>query len=349
MSLEWIDSFALGSTSQLSKAGGGFWDTAIGGGGNGAFGASGSGRWGGTTRYFSLTQNNSYIEKIFTSVATRCVGVAVQFQSMGTFNFPFLRLYDGTTLQVEVRATTTGEIEVLRNTTQIGITSGLGLLLGNWYYFEAKVTINSSTGAVTIYKNGTAILTLTGVNTQNSTNATQDRVRLSSIASNTASHTTYFCDLYILNTSGATNNDILGECRVENLLPSGAGTTTQFTPSTGSNYQNVDDSGTPDDDSTYNEDATLNDIDLYAMGNLASSSGAVKGACIKAWAKRTDVSAKTIGLGLRSGSTNDFDAGQSVNSSYGYFARLMDQNPVTAADFTYSEINAIEVGLKVVL
>jgi hypothetical protein len=345
MSLEWCDSFGYGSTAQLPVSGGGFYDTV--GGNNHAYGSSGSGRWGGVTRYLQLTQNGDYIEKNFSNVARRIVGIAVWFNSMATNLKPLFRFYDGVTLQVEVRITTSGEIEVLQNTTQRGITAAGVILQQNWYYLEVDVTIHGSTGAVTVRKNGVAVLTLTNINTQTSGAAQQNRVRISGITANNAGFETRICDYYVLNTSGSVANALLGDSQVEMLVPDGAGNSTQFTPSSGSNWQRVNERATSDGDSNYVQSATNGHIDLYTMGALTSANGSVAGVAVKAWAKKTDVDPRELGLGIRSGGSNDFDSGHVLTSGYLYHARVMDTNPITASAFTESEVNGIEAGMTV--
>lgn len=89
-------------------------------------------------------------------------------------------------------------------------------------YIEAKVYIHGTAGTVEIRVDGATVLSLTGQNTKNGGSGYCDTLRLAMYSGNT---TTYFDDLYLCDAAGAApHNDFLGDCRVDTLLPSGAGT-----------------------------------------------------------------------------------------------------------------------------
>jgi hypothetical protein len=346
MALEHLDSFGYGNVAQLPVSGGGFWTT-VNNSSDIAYGGSGSGRWGGTTRYLQLGKNDAYLQMDLAAKATRVVGLAVWLQDLSSHNYPLVRFYDGSTLHVEVRVTSDGEIEALRNATQIGITSGLNITAGSWFFLEVKATIDDAAGVVHVKKNGATVLNLTSADTQNGGNASSDRLRLSSIAANASNFNTRIGDLYILNTDGGINDDFIGECRVEMITPTGNGDTNDFTPSTGSNYENVDEQ-VPDGDDTFNQAENTDDVDLYGCSDLTSSSGSVHGVMFKAFARRTDVGARNLALGIKHSTTEDFDSGHALDSDYKYFSRIMDENPVTESAFSFSDVNDVQLGVKVV-
>src|SRR6185437_13665423 len=68
-----------------------------------------------------------------------------------------------------------------------------------------------------------------------------------------------------------------GDLRVECVMPNGPGAHTQFTPSAGANWQNVDEVP-PDDDTTHNDSSTAGQLDTFvhaALAGIPSSIAAV--------------------------------------------------------------------------
>ena len=102
----------------------------------------------------------------------------------------------------------------------------------------------------------------TGVDTQNGGVAQIDNIELHGASSPDP----VFDDIYVLDDAGSDNTDFLGDCRVETIFPDADGNENDFTASPAvSNYLNVDDGGSPDDDTTYNWSATATDRELYAF------------------------------------------------------------------------------------
>ena len=81
-------------------------------------------------------------------------------------------------------------------------------------------------------------------------------------------------DLYLVDLTGPYPfNDRLGNVKVEQLLPSAAGATTQWTPSTGANWAAVDEQ--PPSSTDYVGSTTSGQRDLYATTDLVSTTGTV--------------------------------------------------------------------------
>src|SRR5262249_10906170 len=127
-----------------------------------------------------------------------------------------------------------------------------------WYYLEIGATVATSGGTATVRVDGKTVISFTGNTKTAGTLHSTDAV---SWGFWSPSLTTYSADdLYVCDATGTTNNNFLGDVRIQSLLPNGAGASTQFTPTgSGTNYLNVND--VPDVATTYNSSSTVGDRD----------------------------------------------------------------------------------------
>jgi hypothetical protein len=252
---------------------------------------------------------------------------------------------DTATVQVDLLGNADGTLSVRRGGSTVLGTSTATLALNTWYYVELKVVGSGTSGAATVRVNGTAVLTLTGVNTQQTANATANTVRLGQQAT---SGNLDYDDVYVLDGSGGVNTDFLGDCRVEQVLPTGAGATTAWTPSAGANYAAVDDAP-PNGDTDYVSSATAGQTDTYACGDLAvATSGTVKAVQATASCRKDDAGSRSVALVTRPGSTDRVGATQSVLDTYSMLPQVWDTNPDTAAAWTVAEVNASQFGERLI-
>jgi hypothetical protein len=154
----------------------------------------------------------------------------------------------------------------------------------------------------------------------------------------------YIDDIYICNALGSVNNGFLGDVRVAPMLPSGAGSSTQWTPSVGSNYDNVNDTGT---DSTYNSSSTSGQRDTYAVAD-ATISGTVAGIIVNSRMKKSDTGAASAKVAIKSGSTVAYGATRTLSTTATNYIDVWERDPNTSASWTQSGINALEIGAEVV-
>lgn len=248
---------------------------------------------------------------------------------------PIIALRDGGTIQCDLRINGSKQLIATRNGTTLG-TSTSALIDNIWEYLEIKATIDNSAGTFEIRRNGTVVLTLTGLDTQTSANAYATRVSF---------RNGIYDDIYVANTSGSMNNTYLGDVRAEAIFPTGAGNSTQFTPSAGSNWQNVDDNP-GDDDTTYNSSATAGQIDTFTMANLTAS-GTIKGVNQYVRHRKDDAGTRTVRSVVRIGTTNYEGPDVGVTTSYVTTLELRETSPATTAAWTVSEVNGLEAGYKV--
>jgi len=134
---------------------------------------------------------------------------------------------------------------------------------------------------------------------------------------------------------------------VPTLFPSGAGSSTQMTPSAGSNFQCVDETS-PNGDTDYVSDSVVGHKDLYAMGNLPSTSGTIKGIQVLSYDRKDDAGTRQIKNKIKSGATEADGATVTLGTSYVYVRDIFEHDPDTGAPWTPSGVNAIEAGTEIV-
>lgn len=287
-----------------------------------------------------------------TNYATLIVGRSVKIATLGTSAFTIFGFGDGGTVQINILIGTSGEILVWRGpqsgATGLASTSAGVYTAGTEVYFEAKVTFNGSTGAVEVRKNGTAVLTASSLDTTQSANNYANRIYIGAdgTVNNTAGANADADDYYLCDTSGSTNNDFLGDIRVECLLPSGAGNSTQWTPSAGSNYQCVDETAV-NGDTDYVSSSNIGDKDTYAMGNLSSTAGTVFGVATKLRARKDDAGTRTLKSVVRLSATESNGASIGQGTSYAEMFDIFETKP-GGGSWSTTDVNNMEAGVEVV-
>jgi hypothetical protein len=218
----------------------------------------------------------------------------------------------------------------------------------DWHFYEIKATINSTTGI------GDVIVRIDGTEAMNVSNVIMEPAnptgfQFVDIRSNTGN--LYFDDFYILDASTSPNNDFIGEVRIESLQPDGTtSTNTDFTPSAGSNYQNVDETP-PNGDTDYNSSATLNDRDTHTTAGLTGPASVkeVFAAQVNTWSRKTDSADRNVSAVALSNTTTATGDSIPVTQTYNYYFDQWDTDPDTGSAWTESGINSAEFGYEVSL
>lgn len=268
-------------------------------------------------------------------------------------------LYDGATAQVGWRQNSDGSISVYRgadNTaTLIGTTAATGLLPASGVAADFKmvelevVFATGATGTVKLRVAGVEELSVTSVQTSNTANSYCNRIGI--FMTNASGTGLSFDDVYVNDDTGsAPHNTYYGEAFVvEKVIPGGNGNSSQWLGSDGNNTDNyllVDDSG--NDDTDYNAEATVNEIDTYAGTNLTNATGTIIGVEQIFIARKDDVATREIAGVLRTGSTDYPQTTRTMTGAYQLFSERIDVNPNTTLAWSIADINGIEIGQKVI-
>lgn len=210
----------------------------------------------------------------------------------------------------------------------------------SWNYYEFAVTIATSGGTVVARVNGQEFLNFTGNTRYNGTSTNIDAVYQ-------ATYTVgkFFDDLYICNSTGsAPHNTYLGDVRVNTLVPSAAGSSTQFTPSSGANYTTVDE--LPFSASDYVSSMTVGNLDMYTVSDI-SSGATIYGVQNNVIAKKTDAGTISLKPAIKSGASIYYGATTPLNTYDTTIRDLRTTDPNTSVSWTIGGVNALESGFEV--
>jgi len=251
------------------------------------------------------------------------------------------------TVHLEATIDATGTVRLYRGASDTGTliaTSAAGVWnTSAWGHFEMRAKIHDTTGVCQIRIGGTTtnVIDFSGDTKNAGTSTNIDGFRLVNMGGAYGS----LDDLHWNDALGSRNNTWTGDCRVAPMIPDGAGSQTEFAPSTGTNYQNVDD--VPPSATDYNGSAISGARDLYSLGNVAGAAGiaAVK---TSTWAHKSDTGAKALKPALKIGSTVYYGATMTLTTSMALQIDMFENSPATSAAWTPTEVNSLEFGAEVV-
>lgn len=306
---------------------------------------------------------NTYasISHTFTPSATIYIGAAAKMTLEDNGSCPMSCMFNlatdsGASSQIYLRRTVVNAIAVYRGDGLAGYNNNpAGTLIAqsaanvwddNWHYIQLSATIHATTGRVIIYVDGTNVVDFTGNTKNTGTSNNIDLVRFKASKYVGASTLVQIDDLYVCDNTGSTNNTFLGDVRVQSLVPTGAGSSTQLAP-TGSanNWQNV--SEVPYNNATYNASSTVGQTDLYTLGDLTAGTTGVFATQSVAHMQKSDAGTGNVKVAIKSGASTYYDPTQSLGSTVTAYATVRETNPATSAAWTVSDANALEAGVEV--
>ncbi|MHA2023347.1 MAG: hypothetical protein ACTSWQ_06770, partial [Candidatus Thorarchaeota archaeon] len=256
-----------------------------------------------------------------------------------------MSLYDGTTKGMNLWTQDRGsEIHIFRGSTFIETTSGANIGTDVWNHIEFKVKCHASSGEYELKVDGITITSATGVNTKAGSNDYHDSIRFEP----TSYTWPRWDDLYICDSTGAQNNDFLGNQQVSAIFPGGGDVIADWETvvPVGNHYETVDEEEV-DDDSSYIEDDDSGDRDIWNYGSVPTY-GQIQGLQINTDCKETDATDFTLITVIKSGGTEYNDSPQAAGSGdWLTLRRIAELDPDTGVLWTESGINNAAFGVKV--
>ncbi|MEW6385900.1 MAG: hypothetical protein AB1491_00065 [Thermodesulfobacteriota bacterium] len=226
-------------------------------------------------------------------------------------------------------------IQTLRGTATVLATGSQTFGQNDVVLIEARFKPDNSAGVFQIKINGILDIDFSGDTTDGPTSI--DNIRVYAYSSSFYGN---FDDV-IIDDAG-----FPGDTKIQALKPTAAGNSTQWDPSSGSNWDCVDE--VPASDTDYVSTNVSNEIDLYTFSDLSGSIEEVK--CVQVQARAVKEGAPTpqnLQLAVRSGGSNYFSGDKAVPATTPTaLANIWATNPDTSAAWTPSEVNNAEFGVK---
>lgn len=219
-----------------------------------------------------------------------------------------------------------------------------------WYFIEWQFQIQSAGGWVVVRVNGVDVLNLQNVQTADPAKTPDLRAIHFSSGSN---EEFLVDDLYVLDATGpAPWNTFLGDCRVEYLRPSAAGSWQDFevVGNKATHWEAVDDGRKPDDDASYIKAiGAPGAVDTQRYTPTGLPSGSIFGVQVNILAKKADSGPRRIAPVYRDpGGTQHIGPDQAPSEgTYRFHIQTYQQNPVSGAPWTITDVNFGEFGVKV--
>lgn len=198
-----------------------------------------------------------------------------------------------------------------------------------WMHIGITFYAHASAGYLSVYVDGVQVLTYTG-----NTSGNVDSIYFGGQGWNISA---YFDDFYVDDTTGESDAAPSAKRFLFSLV-NAAGADAQFTPSAGSNYQNVDDSGAPDSDTTYNAALSAALKDTFNTADITMPADhVIRAAIIIAVVKRTDAgTASQIKLHSYDGATYQSGTAQTPTTSYN---TIFERQPLQPDATAWNEVD----------
>jgi hypothetical protein len=226
-------------------------------------------------------------------------------------------------------------------------------VFGQWNYIECKVTISQTVGTVEVRLMPPGgpmetIISLTGLNTVADSHdlVPQDYCNMVQLfADSGLLFNNYFDDYYAVDWSNPSlpNSDYLGAVKIYVDMPFANGSPVNFTPSAGTNWQNVDEIP-PDATGTFNSSGLVGDEDQYQHNVTGVPANSSIMAVQHTMSMLVDAGAHGV-----TSVVEGIENSESVYlaNNYSMFPYPYDQNPATGADWKGADFPA-SFGPKIV-
>lgn len=290
----------------------------------------------GTGNGYLLSNTYGALEKQLSPLSVASVGLA--FNQNSTQNCGLVRFSGSGTTTAHLNISG-GNLVLYNSGNGVVETYVAEIPINTWNHIEFIIySINSSTGRCIVKLNGATVIDKSNMNTgSNSISA----LTLGGTTS-TWTHTniTKYDDVYVTDT-----NTGLGDCRIETIYPT-ADSSVQWTPLTPStNYDEVDDPGTVDGDTTYVETSTATNKDLYTLSNITTTSGSVYTVQSNVYARKTDAGSRAMHSILKYGGTESSGSSISLGDTYVVYSDVFNAPP-GGGSWDITKVNGLEAGFE---
>jgi len=297
---------------------------------------------------------NSFTESILWSyggaiTSNKCVvGFAFRCSALPSAASTILQVaVPGGNYQVKIQLLPAGNIRFV--TAAVVEDSTAQLVIDTWYHIELEFECaNSTASECYVAIDGVVDITVaTTSDTQSQAGATIGDISLESNSIGAATY--YFDDFYVCDQEGSKNNSLLGDSIVETVLPDGNGYNSDFDGSDGNQVDNFElvDEATPDDDTTYVEDDTVDGIDTFTFAAMSGSPITIHGVAVNMQAKKTTENAKQVRNLARPDSTDYEGVAHTLSTAYQNYQDVWEDNPEDDQAWEVADVDGSEFGVTV--
>lgn len=291
------------------------------------------------------TQNSGLNKVLTTSHATAIMGFGFRATVSGSNYVSRLMEGGGATEHGGVRFNGTF-LQVNRAGTLV--TGTTAIVTNRWYYVELKYVVHDTTGSYELRIDGVTELSATNVDTRNGgTSGVIDSFTIGTVSGSNVNYE--YADIYFCDGAGSTNNDFLGDVRVEALFPNGNGNSSQLVGSDGNstdNYLLVDETTTTNATTDYVQSATTGEQDTYTYTNMTALTGTVYGLQILPYGIKADAGTRSIYSVARVAGVEENGPIKPLSASATYYPDIRETKPGGGA-WSISDVNGAEFGVEV--
>lgn len=328
-----------------------------------------AGRLQGTALFVGQNVSCTFQTFVLSSQGTWIVGIGNRGTDPGPSGFTVIALLDtgGEQIRLDVIRGTTDTrnhiFKLMRGATLLA--QSVELNFDSWEYGELKVVLaTGATGSYTLKINEATVGVTSGgtggfftqatVQTANLGTAVANKIKFGLASSSALGW--YLDDIYIADGSGAIRNDFLGDYVIEGINPVTPDDTVEwaiFPAAPATHFDKVDDPNAAgerhDADATRIESTADNQSDLWGMSDLAFITGNILCMTQKANVRLTSSGSRSVKFAYKD-ATPTTSLGTAIAITQTSFRpgieRIMEQDPITVADWTVARVNAAKMGLK---
>ena len=287
--------------------------------------------------------NNIWVQKNISpsTPSTVYFKAYIRFPSSGsvTYNREVLWVGNSGGAQLCLCLNGSAHLEV-RKTNRSGTSLAVGtatISTDTWYLIEGKFVIDPSVGVAQIKCNSTLDINYSG----STHNQSADTITYITLGNPSGGYIVNYDDFVVDDAAW------IGTTYIQGLALTGAGASTQWTPSSGSNYAVLNE--IPANDSNYVTTNVNGNIDLYTLASLVGSVGAILCLQIEGRCAIDGTPTPTgVELGLRTNGNNYWGVKISTTSTLKGFTQIYALNPDTGVAWTSTLINSLQIGIQAV-
>lgn len=249
----------------------------------------------------------------------------------------------GPTNGIKIEFLNTGALRVVDSSnSSVFFTTSTGLMSAAiWSHIQIKAVFGA-TGSIELKHDNASVGSVSSVDTRGGIGGAG--YTFCTFSGNN-SNNTFVDDYYVCDGTGAENNDFLGPVSVYTLWPTAAGSQTNLTPNSGSNWQCVDE--TVWNDTSYVHGNTDGLVDLFNCTDLPANVSTVHAVSVGNVSKKVDTfGARKVRNKIKSGvSTSN---GATATTTFGVYKISYDifSTKPGGGAWSKADVDAMEIGIE---